>query len=219
MATATATKTTKSAFLTGFFKKNPTANFTAVNEAWTKAGNSGAVSPSLVSKLRFELGLSGNIRSTLRTSVASPTIQSSKPEKATRKSQGKSPFIKEVLVDNPQANAAVINKAWKAAGMKGTISVSLVNKVRSDLGLTGYLRRGPKSAVAKKTGGKTPSVGAHATRSPATKRRLGNREQMLAEVESKIDSLIFELLEIGGVEKAEDSLRAARRVVVRAQKA
>ena len=34
-------------------------------------------------------------------------------------------------------------------------------------------------------------------------------------MESRIDSL----LEIGGVEKAEDSLRAARRVVVRAQKA
>lgn len=31
---------------------------------------------------------------------------------------------------------------------------------------------------------------------------------MLAEVESKIDSLIFDLLEIGGVEKAVDTLRA-----------
>ena len=42
---------------------------------------------------------------------------------------------------------------------------------------------------------------------------------MLAEMDSRIDSLIFDLLEIGGVEKAEDALRAARRVVVRAQKA
>jgi hypothetical protein len=42
---------------------------------------------------------------------------------------------------------------------------------------------------------------------------------MLAEMESRIDCLIFDLLEIGGIEKAEDSLRAARRVVVRAQKA
>jgi hypothetical protein len=38
--------------------------------------------------------------------------------------------------------------------------------------------------------------------------------QMLDEVEDKIDRLM-----IGGVEKAEDALRAALRVVVRAQKA
>jgi hypothetical protein len=42
---------------------------------------------------------------------------------------------------------------------------------------------------------------------------------MLAEMESRIDGLIFDLLEIGGIEKAEDALRAARRVVGRAQKA
>ena len=42
---------------------------------------------------------------------------------------------------------------------------------------------------------------------------------MLAEMESRIDSLIFDLLELGGIEKAESALRAARRIVVRAQKA
>ena len=209
MATATATKMTKSAFLTSFFKKNPTANVTAVNEAWAKAGNSGGVSPALVSKLRFDLGLSGNIRSTPKASVASPTT---KPVKATRKSEGKSSFIKEVLVDNPQANTAAVNKAWKAAKMKGTISVSLVNKVRSDLGLAGNIRPGPKASVSKKTGETTKAETVQA------KRRPGNREQMLAEVEDKIDRLVFELLGIGGVEKAVDTLRAARRVVVRAQK-
>ena len=208
MATATATKTTKSAFLTGFLKKNPNANVTAVNQAWAKAGNPGTVSPSLVTKLRSDLGLSGNIRSTPRTSVASPTQKS---EKKTRKSQGKSSFIKELLIDHPQANAAAANKAWKKAGMKGTISVSLVNKVRSDLGLAGNLPKGrkPTSKTDSKSNAKT---------TPATKRRPGNRERMLDEVESKIDSLIFELLGIGGVEKAVDTLRAARRVVIRAQK-
>jgi hypothetical protein len=65
--------------------------------------------------------------------------------------------------------------------------------------------------VSKKTGGKTKADGIH------VKRRPLNRERMLTEVENKIDSLIFDLLEIGGIEKAEDALRAARRVVVRAQ--
>jgi hypothetical protein len=209
MATATATKTTKSAFLTGFLKKNPNANVTAVNQAWAKAGNPGTVSPSLVTKLRSDLGLSGNIRSTPRTSVASPTKKS---EKATRKSQGKSSFIKEILVDNPQANADAVNKAWKAAGMKGTISISLVGKVRSDLGLAGNIRPGPKATRKTSPKGKTQAT-------TATKRPPANRERMLVEVEDKIDGLIFELLGIGGVEKAVDTLRAARRVVVRAQKA
>jgi hypothetical protein len=211
MATATATKTTKSAFLTAFLKKNPNANVTAVNQAWAKAGNPGTVSPSLVTKLRSDLGLSGNSRTTPRTSVASPTKTMPEPVKATRKSQGKSSFIKEVLVDNPQANTAAVNEAWNAAGMKGTISVSLVNKVRSDLGLTGNIRPGPKASVSKKATGKIDAV--HA------KSRPGNRERLLVEVEDKIDGLIFELLGIGGVEKAEDALRVARRVVVRAQKA
>ena len=90
--------------------------------------------------------------------------------------------------------------------MKGTISRSLVGKVRSDLGLAGNLPKGRKTASS----GRTQTT-------PATSRRT-SRERMLFEVEDKIDRLIFDLLEIGGVEKAEDALRAARRVVVRAQK-
>jgi hypothetical protein len=210
MATATETKTTKTAFVTDFLKENPTANPDVVNEAWAKAGNDGSVSPSLVTKLRSDLGLAGNIRSTPKASVTTPT---KKPEKATRKSEGKSSFIKELLVDNAQANAAAVNKAWKAAGMKGSISNSLVSNVRFKLGLAGNLRRGPKSAVPKKTGGKTEAATVHAKRHP------GDREQMLVEVEDKIDGLIFELLGIGGVEKAVDTLRAARRAVIHAQKA
>jgi hypothetical protein len=209
MATATETKTTKTAFVTDILKENPTANSTVVNEAWTKAGNAGSVSPSLVSNLRTDLGLKGNIRSASRTSVASPTTKAAK----SRKSQGKSSFIKEVLFDNPKANTAAVSKAWRAAGMKGTISISLVGKVRSDLSLTGNLRRGPNTGGSKKTAGKTKTAGVHAQRRP------GNRDRMLAEVEDKIDRLIFELLGIGGVEKAVDTLRAARRAVIHAQKA
>jgi hypothetical protein len=217
MATATAsTKTTKSAFLTGFLQKNPTANQDVVNEAWMKAGYTGSVSRSLVGKLRTDLGLSGNTRTKPTTTKpeAQTTTKPTEPRaKRHGRDQGKSSFIKELLVDHPQANADAVNRAWKKAGMKGTISISLVGKVRSDLGLTGNLPKGRKPAVSKKTGGKTKAAGVHAKRHP------GNREQMLVGVEDKIDRLIFELLEIGGVEKAEDALRAARRVVVRAQKA
>ena len=70
MATATHEKVNKTAFLTDFLGKNPKANSRAVNEAWTNAGNAGTVSPTLVSKLRGELGLSGNIRSGSRSARA-----------------------------------------------------------------------------------------------------------------------------------------------------
>ena len=40
------------------------------------------------------------------------------PARVTR-SQGKGMFVKEVLNDDPLANAAAVNAAWRAAGMVG----------------------------------------------------------------------------------------------------
>jgi hypothetical protein len=64
-----------------------------------------------------------------------------------------------------------------------------------------------------KTGGKAATTRVHAKPRPTT------REHMLVEVEGTMDRLIFELLESGGVEQTEASLRGALRVVVCAQKA
>src|SRR5262245_3766350 len=61
------------------------------------------------------------------------------PATATR-SQGKGMFVTELLVDNPHANTQDVIEAWQAAGMKGTISASLISKVRSQSGLAGNLR-------------------------------------------------------------------------------
>ena len=61
------------------------------------------------------------------------------PATATR-NQGKSNFVREVLNDNPQANAAAVNEAWRAAGRPGRISAGLVNNLRFRLGLSGNLR-------------------------------------------------------------------------------
>src|SRR5260370_26139878 len=143
----------------------------------------------------------------------------SKPKMSAPTSKGKSSFIKELLVDHPQANADAVNKAWKKAGMEGTISVSLVNNMRSKLGLAGNLQREPKSAVSKKSAGEPTTGGGHTTPSPKKKHRPDDRERLLDEIEGAIDRLIFGLLKIGGMEKAQEALRAARRVVVRAQKA
>src|SRR6516162_5315874 len=79
------------------------------------------------------------------------------PATATR-SQGKGMFVKELLVDNPHANTQDVIEAWQAAGMKGTISASLISKVRSESGLAGNPRgkrrrrtRTARTAVAGST--------------------------------------------------------------------
>ena len=54
-----------------------------------------------------------------------------------RKNAGKSMFLKEYLVDHPDAGKEAIDVAWREAGNERTISTSLIGKVRRDLELTG----------------------------------------------------------------------------------
>lgn len=255
MATATHEKVNKTVFLRDFLGKNPKANSRIVNEAWATSGNAGTVSPTLVSKLRSELGLSGDIRSRSTNAEpggaaeAKPKAANSKkgasttarkvsgPASATQpRSQGKGSFIKELLFDNPLANAVAVNEAWRSSGMEGTISDSLVNSIRSELGLTGNLRKGTRSDLASgqarsstsktkpkqashKTSGTTRTDASQAA-SPSEKTgRADSRDRLLARVEGEIDRLIFELMALGDMEKAEDALRFARRVLVRSHQA
>ena len=57
---------------------------------------------------------------------------------------GKSDFIKQVLGKNPQATFKAVNEAWTEAGFDGSISQALVNKMRSEAGLSGNLRTNGK---------------------------------------------------------------------------
>ena len=40
-------------------------------------------------------------------------------------------FVKEFLNDHPQSNVDAVNDAWQGAGFGGTISPTLVNKMRA----------------------------------------------------------------------------------------
>ena len=80
------------------------------------------------------------------------------------KSQNKTSFVKEFLHDNPQGNVQAVNAAWAAAKMNGTIGATLINKMRSEMGLTGNLRAAskpgttarPKSATKMSKSGSSP---------------------------------------------------------------
>ncbi len=130
---------------------------------------------------------------------------------ATR-NRGKSKFVKEMLNDNPQANAAAVNEAWRAAGMSGSISAGLVNHLRSRLGLAGNLRGGRRKrtrASGTRQGGPSVRVRTGANGSIAAMGRERSRELMGLEVE--IDRLMIKVAEIGQLPDLEDEPRKVRR--------
>ena len=68
----------------------------------------------------------------------------------TARDQGKTGFVKEFLKKNPQGNVQAVNEAWAAAGKDGTVGSTLIQKLRSQMGLTGNLRAKPKPKAAAK---------------------------------------------------------------------
>jgi hypothetical protein len=69
--------------------------------------------------------------------------------------QGKSAFVRELLGRDPEADEQAVNEAWQKAGNQGTISGSLIYKIRSGLGLTGKgrSRNGPEVRTPKRATG------------------------------------------------------------------
>src|SRR5262249_41212846 len=135
----------KTGFIKEFLNDNPEANTSAVNEGWRAAGFEGTISPTLVTKMRSELGLTGNIRKGPRKKAeaeagASPTgRRRGRRKRATRRggNQGKTAFVTDHLRQDPDSSDEAINQAWAAAGNPGRISGSLMYQIRARAGLTG----------------------------------------------------------------------------------
>jgi hypothetical protein len=73
--------------------------------------------------------------------------------------EGKTTFVRDLLQRDSRVNERSINEAWKAAGNEGTISGTLVYKVRKDLGLTGKRQSadGSRAGEAAAVKPKSPS--------------------------------------------------------------
>ena len=223
MATAAASK---SDFVRDFLGSNPQANAKSVNEAWTAAGMEGTISHPTVSEVRKELGLIGTQPGkTSKPAKKTPAPKKSKPAKkkaapkvtkVTRTTPGKTGFVKEFLNDHPQGNVTDVNEAWKAAGFTGTISRTLVDKMRAHLGLTGNRTRKTKKrgsqSTARRTRAATTGIGA-SSNGVETRGRKSNRTTVLMAVEEEIDRLIFAVMGIGNHPEIETALREARRRV------
>ena len=145
MATTATAAPGKTSFVKEFLQGNPQANAKAVNEAWTAAGMKGTISHPIISQVRKQLGLTGNLPGKTRN-AAKEKAASNMPGTATV-TPGKTSFVKDFLNANPQGNTKAVNEAWQAAGFEGTISPTLVNKTRVKMNLTGNLLGNSKTAA------------------------------------------------------------------------
>jgi hypothetical protein len=133
-------------------------------------------------------------------------------------------FVKELLVDNPQANTQDVVEAWQAAGMEGTISPSLVSKVRSESGLAGNLRgkRRRRTRTAQSAPDGSTPTGKRRGRPPKQVTAAANgmgpvqtrrRKNPLDELEVEFDRLLLKVIDQGNLTRVEDAIRRARRML------
>jgi hypothetical protein len=210
---------------TGFVKEvlndNPKATTKAVNEAWRAAGFEGTIGPTLVTKMRSEMGLTGNIRKRTGKTSAPAIKKRGRRKAATGRggNQGKTAFVTQHLRRDPGASDEAINEAWAAAGNEGSISGSLLYKIRAKKRLTGKKKgRGAGQKGRAKSSPKGARVGRTAEPVAVMPKPVNGRTgrgRFLAEVEEDIDRLLFRLVGAGGMETIEDGLRKVRRLLYR----
>jgi hypothetical protein len=140
-----------------------------------------------------------------------------------QKSEGKSMFLKEYLMENPSAGGEAVAAAWREAGNEGTISESLIAKIRRELGLTGKgaTKSKAESRVSPEDRGRTlakkntETEGEGMERPAAPQVAGGERTGVLIRLEGTIDELLHEMKLAGGLPEFEVTLRQARRILAR----
>jgi hypothetical protein len=147
--------------------------------------------------------------------------------------QGKGAFVEQYFATNPGGNLESVNEAWTAGGNAGSLSESLVGKVRARLGLTGKKTvdetkpveppanaKTKRPANAKKASRPVEQAppGANGTHAPAVSlvaTHHDHDEDVLDELEEDIDELIQKIRELGGKPEVVKALKRARRLLVR----
>src|SRR5512135_149590 len=176
---------------------------------------------------------------TMGVEAETPVSGATRMATVKRKDEGKSMFLKEYLVDHPDAAKEAIDAAWGEAGHEGSISTSLISKVRRDLGGAGKATATVKSRARGRTGNRPSAGSKSAVRAagPAVEGRIpekenvpvagrperqaepqpagGDRTHVLIRLEGAIDDLLHEIKLAGGLPEFEETLRRARRILVR----
>ncbi len=207
----------KTSFVKQYLREHPDGTTKTVNEAWQAAGFDGTISHPIISVMRKQLGLTGNLRATSKPKTAAKGKAAAEKPKTATATPGKTMFVKEFLNDHAEGTGNDVNEAWTAAGFEGTISRTLVDKTRALLGLTGNLRGKTKKSKAKPTStGKKlerPRKETTAATNGQPRGRKSNRSLALDELDAEIDRLIFKVMGVGDLTQIEDSLRQTRRLI------
>src|SRR5271157_1181473 len=143
---------------------------------------------------------------------------------ATKRDRGKTTFVKEYLNDHPHANPKAVNEAWTEAGMEGTISETLVNKMRFTMGLSGNLRgkretnvsnssAAPRPYTGKKRGRKPKSETTPASTKNVRSTNASRPSESVIELETELDRLLFKVMNMKSLPDVEAALRDARRAL------
>jgi len=150
---ATATKSPgKTSFVKQFLREHPEGTSKTVNEAWQAAGFDGTISHPIISEVRKQLGLTRNLPGKTRKAAKGKSTPSLR--KTVARDQGKTSFVTEFLSNHPHGNVQAVNEAWTKAGKDGSIGATLIQKMRSQMGLTGNLRGNSKTAAKGKAAAK-----------------------------------------------------------------
>ena len=173
MATIATATPGKTSFVKEFLNDHPDGTTKTVNEAWQAAGMKGTISHPIISQVRKQLGLTGNLPGKTRKSAKEKSA-ARLPKTATRH-QGKTRFVKDFLGDHPQGNVKAVNEAWAAAGKDGTIGSTLIHKMRSQMGLSGNLRGKPKTAAKEKSAANMPRDSNRYTRQDHVRQGVSQR--------------------------------------------
>ena len=157
MATIVTATPGKTSFVKQFLNDHPDGTTKTVNEAWQAAGMKGTISHPIISQVRKQLGLTGNLPGKTRNAAREKAASSNMPGTATP-TPGKTSFVKDFLNDHPDGTTKTVNEAWQAAGFEGTISPTLVNKTRVKMNLTGNLGGNSKTAAKEKSAPRMPKT-------------------------------------------------------------
>jgi hypothetical protein len=129
--------------------------------------------------------------------------------------QGKTAFLTEMLERDPGATEPEIVAAWKSAGREGTISGSLIYKVRTRLGLSGKGKASKGPALRGRPKGSGAATKGLVRRGPGRPPGPESKNRRLDEIEGEIDDLMYKLKGLGDMADVEAALRWARRALVR----
>jgi hypothetical protein len=120
--------------------------------------------------------------------------------------RSKREFVDAVLRGNPRAGTAEVNRAWTEAGGPGTISRSLIGKVRSE--------RASEGPTMRRIDRPSPELPASGNGTLSAGVRTPDHEALIAELERDLDRILFRVMGLGDRPELERQIRRCRRTLI-----